>query len=50
MCNALAADGASVVVLDQNKEGAKKVASELISYGFNAISIIADLASKIQVR
>ena len=49
MCHAMAAEGASVVVVDQNKEGAKRVAADLISSGFNAIAIKADIASQIQI-
>ena len=50
MCHALAAEGASIVVVDQNIEGANKVAADLIHNDFNAIAIKANVASQIQVR
>ena len=46
MCHALAKEGASIVVVDKNKDGADIVASELNASGIKAISVKADVQAR----
>ena len=46
MCHALAKEGASIVVVDKNKDGADIVASELSASGIKAISVKADVQAR----
>ena len=43
MCHALAKEGASIVVVDSNKDGADIAANKICASGFQAISIKADV-------
>ena len=46
MCHALAKEGASIVVVDKNKDGADITAGKLNAAGIKAISIKADVQAK----
>ena len=50
MCYALAKEGASIVVVDKNKDGADIVASELNAAGIKAISVKADVQARVELE